>query len=71
MRARGCNPHGSSIKGSSLLHNVQAFRKMANYALVRESTMTAEMSEETVDIVVGGAEALHAHGHLLSRAYRS
>ncbi len=30
---------------------------MANYALVRESTMTAEMSEETVDIVVGHPEA--------------
>lgn len=31
----------------------QTFRKIAKYALVRESTMTAEMSEETVDIVVG------------------
>ena len=46
---------------------------MANYALVRESTMTAEMSEETVDIVVGGTEAqrLHAHGNLLPRASKS
>ena len=32
---------------------MQTFRKIAKYALVRESTMTAEMSEETVDIVVG------------------
>ena len=41
--------------------NMQAFRKMANYALVRQSTMTAEMSEETVDIVVGHTEAPGSH----------
>ena len=43
----------SSPKLDSLYELAQAFRKMAKYALVRESTMTAEMSEETVDIVVG------------------